>query len=95
MPPHCPNCNTQFRLPMSGLKDTTALSVILRRSARGGRWGTREDLNRLALGRSACPSCGETVAASHDRRCFREALSGLGFTPVERERLVARMTFPE
>ena len=93
--PHCPSCNASVRLPYSNLQGGFTLASFLRRSARNERSTTRENLNRLAEGHAPCPSCGETVEAMHDRRCVREALGAAGFSPSDREKLLARMSFPE
>ncbi|MDE1819226.1 MAG: hypothetical protein KGJ23_02780 [Euryarchaeota archaeon] len=93
--PHCPNCNAQVRVPFSNMDRGAALTSLLRKLEKKERSVPRESLNRLAEGKASCPSCGETIQAMHDRPCVGENLASLGVSMSDREKLLARMSFPE
>jgi hypothetical protein len=93
--PHCSTCNASVRLPLNALEATSSVVAFLRRAERTERALPREQVARIAHGRTACPDCGETVEAMHERRCVSEALRSLGVGAAERERMLVRISFPE
>ncbi len=93
--PHCPNCNAAVRVPFSNMDRGATLTALLRQLNTKERGLPRENLNRLAQGRTPCPSCGETVLAMHDRVCVGENLTSLGISTSDREKLLGRISFPE
>ena len=93
--PHCPNCNASVRVPYSNLERGSALTALLIRMERKERAVPRENLNRLAEGKTPCPACGEMVMAMHDRPCVGESLASMGLSLTDREKLLGRISFPE
>lgn len=88
-------CNANVRLPLNALEATSSVAAFLRRAERKEHALPREQLTRLAFGKTACPECGETVEAMHERRCVSEVLRSMGVGGADRERLLVRITFPE
>jgi hypothetical protein len=93
--PRCQVCNTPIRVPLSELENATGASVLIDRFARRDSSGSRVGLHRLIQGSCSCPTCGNTIHASHERVCVSGYLSAIGLPAHEREVILAKISFPE
>jgi hypothetical protein len=94
-PARCPVCNAQVRVPLSNLENAAGAAILVDRFARRDSSSSREGLRRLIEGTATCPACGHSIYFEHSRLCVSSALTSAGVPPMEREAILARITFPE
>ena len=94
-PARCPICNTAVRVPLSNLESASGAAILVDKFARRDSSSSREGLRRLIEGSATCPACGHSVRVEHSRSCVSTALTSLGVPSMDREAILARITFPE
>jgi hypothetical protein len=94
-PARCVVCNTPVRVPLTNLETSAGAAILVDRFARRDSSASREGLRRLIEGWTTCPGCGNTIHYEHSRICVAGALAAAGVPPVERESILAKITFPE
>jgi hypothetical protein len=94
-PARCPVCNASVRVPLSNLETSSGAAILVDKFARRDSSSSREGLRRLIEGWATCPACGHSIHVEHSRSCVASALTSLGVPSMDREAILARITFPE